>query len=187
MYSQEGNGNGQREQEVTSPTHYIFEQFQNSYQFRIPFTNPEKIFELLCPFLLSFSTTASKRLVLPSALLYYCGDYFPLYVYVHTHIHTYKLLYYTYLHTFYFQFFQFFSSPSSAMIHWSPSQLLRSCWTIGPPSVREGGGVIPTFILLLKLLECETPDRHNASIRCRCLNYVGHSKILPAGHIVRLH
>ena len=51
MYSQEGNGNGQREQEVTSPTHYIFEQFQNSYQFRIPFTNPEKIFELLCPFL----------------------------------------------------------------------------------------------------------------------------------------
>ena len=50
MYSQEGNGNGQREQEVTSPTHYIFEQFQNSYQFRILFTNPEKIFELLCPF-----------------------------------------------------------------------------------------------------------------------------------------
>ena len=50
MYSQEGNGNGQREQEVTSPTHYIFEQFQNSYQFRIPFTNPEKIFELLCPY-----------------------------------------------------------------------------------------------------------------------------------------
>ena len=52
MYSQEGNGNGQREQEVTSPTHYIFEQFQNSYQFRIPFTNPEKIFELLCPLLM---------------------------------------------------------------------------------------------------------------------------------------
>ena len=51
MYSQEGNGNGQREQEVTSPTHYIFEQFQNSYQFRTPFTNPEKIFELLCPFM----------------------------------------------------------------------------------------------------------------------------------------
>ena len=50
MYSQEGNGNGQREQEVTSPAHYIFEQFQNSYQFGIPFTNPEKIFELLCPF-----------------------------------------------------------------------------------------------------------------------------------------
>ena len=50
MYSQEGNGNGQREQEVTSPTHYIFEQFQNSYQFRTPFTNPEKIFEPLCPF-----------------------------------------------------------------------------------------------------------------------------------------
>ena len=49
MYSQEGGGNGQGEQEVTSPSHYIFEQFQNSYQFRIPFTNPEKIFELLCP------------------------------------------------------------------------------------------------------------------------------------------
>ena len=50
MYSQEGGGNGQGEQEVTSPSHYIFEQFQNSYQFRILFTNPEKIFELLCPF-----------------------------------------------------------------------------------------------------------------------------------------
>ena len=50
MYSQEGSGNGQGEQEVTSPSHYIFEQFQNSYQFRILFTNPEKIFELLCPF-----------------------------------------------------------------------------------------------------------------------------------------
>ena len=50
MYSQEGGGNGEGEQEVTSPSHYIFEQFQNSYQFRIPFTNPEKIFELLCPF-----------------------------------------------------------------------------------------------------------------------------------------
>ena len=49
MYSQEGGGNGQGEQEVTSPSHYIFEQFQNSYQFRILFTNPEKIFELLCP------------------------------------------------------------------------------------------------------------------------------------------
>ena len=35
--------NGQGEQEVTSPSHYIFEQFQNSYQFRILFTNPEKI------------------------------------------------------------------------------------------------------------------------------------------------
>ena len=53
MYSQEGGGNGQGEQEVTSPSHYIFEQFQNSYQFRILFTNPEKIFELLCPFWLS--------------------------------------------------------------------------------------------------------------------------------------
>ena len=51
MYSQEGSGNGQGEQEVTSPSHYIFEQFQNSYQFRILFTNPEKIFELLCPYL----------------------------------------------------------------------------------------------------------------------------------------
>ena len=51
MYSQEGGGNGQGEQEVTSPSHYIFEQFQNSYQFRILFTNPEKIFELLCPFM----------------------------------------------------------------------------------------------------------------------------------------
>ena len=51
MYSQEGSVNGQGEQEVTSPSHYIFEQFQNSYQFRILFTNPEKIFELLCPFL----------------------------------------------------------------------------------------------------------------------------------------
>ena len=51
MYSQEGGGNGQGEQEVTSPSHYIFEQFQNSYQFHILFTNPEKIFELLCPFL----------------------------------------------------------------------------------------------------------------------------------------
>ena len=50
MYIQEGSGNGQGEQEVTSPSHYIFEQFQNSYQFRILFTNPEKIFELLCPF-----------------------------------------------------------------------------------------------------------------------------------------
>ena len=50
MYSQEGGGNGQGEQEVTSPSYYIFEQFQNSYQFRILFTNPEKIFELLCPF-----------------------------------------------------------------------------------------------------------------------------------------
>ena len=51
MWGQEGSGNGQGEQEVTSPSHYIFEQFQNSYQFRILFTNPEKISELLCPFI----------------------------------------------------------------------------------------------------------------------------------------
>ena len=63
MFSQEGGGNGQGEQEVTSPSHYIFEQFQNSYQFRILFTNPEKISELLCPYFLMILLTCIESMV----------------------------------------------------------------------------------------------------------------------------
>ena len=42
MYSQEGSGNGKGEKEVTSPSHYIFEQFKKQLSVSHSFHKPRE-------------------------------------------------------------------------------------------------------------------------------------------------